>query len=414
MSQFNEVINTLYTTREGTKGCQKHLKDVQGLGDMQLHATSQQTNDDKKDEVREYIIKPLIRKLQEMGLKPGYTEEMWMDCLGHLASPSVYKGDGTMNSRLWRSEPLQGYGTQFWGAFVNVISKEVNNTIRAACRMPKEKKQTSLFVDKHKKNSERVVTRTFVEHWDRHAWQTEQQRTHTFIDKSQKVSEVAIQEDNVRRCPENQAVHMDYHIGMPQRPHTSKSPNMIHSSTEQTLGFIDETELGNNETHYSSKKFYLTGSEEHNLTSTGIHPNNSRHSNMNIKFREKMLISPQMTRHSNQQQVYGNSQAPVVEETRQHHKDAIDMRHSNTNVESKKTLMKTSVKLQKQSTKEYSPATVPKEPDKVNQWAENRGQAMGIVAVSKEKRDDKRTSSRGHPYEGNDKNRHSPEENISE
>jgi hypothetical protein len=152
-SQFNKVINTSYTTREGTKGCQKHSKDVQGLGDMQLHATSQQTNDNEEDEVQEYIIKPLIRKLQEMGLKPGYTEEMWMDCLGHLASPSVYKGNGTMNSRLRRSEPPQGYGTQFWGAFINVISKEVNNTIRAACRMPKEKKQTSSFVDKHK-NSE--------------------------------------------------------------------------------------------------------------------------------------------------------------------------------------------------------------------------------------------------------------------
>jgi hypothetical protein len=90
------------------------------------------------------------------------------------------------------------------------------------------------------------------------------------------------------------------------------------------------------------------------------------------------------------------------------------MRCSNTNIESKKTLMKTLVKLQKQSTKEYSPATVPKEPDKVNQWAENRGQAMGIVAISKEKRDDKRTSSRGHPYEGNDESHYSPEENVSE
>jgi hypothetical protein len=42
------------------------------------------------------------------------------------------------------------------------------------------------------------------------------------------------------------------------------------------------------------------------------------------------------------------------------------------NVESKKTLMKTSVKLQKQSTKEYSPAPIPKEPDKRVQGAENR------------------------------------------
>jgi hypothetical protein len=84
-----------------------------------------------------------------------------------------------------------------------------------------------------------------------------------------------------------------------------------------------------------------------------------------------MFISPQMTRHLNQQQVYGDSQASVVEETRRHHKDATDMRCSNMNIESKKTLMKTSVKLQKQSTKEYSLAPVPKEPDKRVQGAEN-------------------------------------------
>jgi hypothetical protein len=181
-----------------------------------------------------------------------------------------------------------------------------------------------------------VATRTFVEHWDGHAWQTEQQQIHMFVDKLQKVSEVAKQEDNVRHCPENQAVHMDYHIGMPQRLHTSKSPNMIHSSTEQTLRFIDETELRNNKTHCSSKNFHLTGSEEHNFTSTGIHPNNSRCLNMNIEFREKVFISPQMTRHLNQQQVYGDSQASVVEETRQHHEDTIDTRHSNMNIESKR------------------------------------------------------------------------------
>jgi hypothetical protein len=89
-----------------------------------------------------------------MGPEPGYTEKMWKDCLGHLASLSVYEGDGTMISILRRSGPPQGYGTHFWETFVNVISKEVNNTIRAACRMPEEKKQTSSIVDEHKKNSE--------------------------------------------------------------------------------------------------------------------------------------------------------------------------------------------------------------------------------------------------------------------
>jgi hypothetical protein len=188
---------------------------------------------------------------------------------------------------------------------------------------------------------------------------------------------------------------------MPQRPHTSKSPNMIHSSAERTLGFIDETELGNNETRCSSKSFHLTGTEEHNHTSTGKHPNNSRHSNTNVKFREKMFISPQMTRHSNQQQVYGDSQASVVEETRQCRKDAIDMRCLNTNIESKETLMKTSVKLQKQSAKEYSLAPVPKEPDKRVQGAENGERAMGIAAISNRRGNDEQTASRGCPYMDN-------------
>ena len=159
---FDEVINTSYTIREGTKGCQKQSQDVQGLGGMQSHATSQQTDDNEEDEVLGYIITRLIKRLHDMGPEPGYTQEMWMDCLRHLASPSIYKGDRTMNSMLWRSEPLQGYGTQFWGAFINVILKEVNDTIRAACRMPEEKRQTSLFVKEYK-NPEQVATRTLEE-----------------------------------------------------------------------------------------------------------------------------------------------------------------------------------------------------------------------------------------------------------
>jgi hypothetical protein len=45
MSHSDEVISTSYTTREGTKGCQKHSQEAQGLGGMQSHATSQQTVD---------------------------------------------------------------------------------------------------------------------------------------------------------------------------------------------------------------------------------------------------------------------------------------------------------------------------------------------------------------------------------
>jgi hypothetical protein len=289
---------------------------------MQWHATSQQTDEEKEDEVQEYIIKPLIRKLQEMGPKPGYTEEMWMDYLGHLASLSVYKGDGTMNSRLWRSEPPQGYGTQFWGAFVNVISKDVKDTIRAACRVPEEKEQTPLFVEEHK-NSEQVATRTFVEHWDGHTWQTEQRRTHTFVDKSQKVSEVAIQEDNVRRCPEIQAVHMDYHI-------------------ERTLGFIDETELGNNETRCARKNFHLTRVEDdksHHLTN-------------------KTSVGHQMDVYSSQAEPSDNTSALAFRESRGHHANP-----------------------QKWGTKMYSLERAPKEPDIEKQHGQKGAQVTEPIAI---------------------------------
>ena len=51
-SHFDEVNNTSYTTREGTKWCRKRSQDALGLGGMQLHATSQQTDEDEEDEVR--------------------------------------------------------------------------------------------------------------------------------------------------------------------------------------------------------------------------------------------------------------------------------------------------------------------------------------------------------------------------
>jgi hypothetical protein len=83
-----------------------------------------------------------------------------------------------------------------------------------------------------------------------------------FVNTTKKVPEVVEQNDNVRRCPEDQVVQWESCIGMPQRPHTGNSPNMNHSSTKRTLGFIDETELGNNETRCSSEKDLLTRSEE--------------------------------------------------------------------------------------------------------------------------------------------------------
>jgi hypothetical protein len=107
-SHFDEVISTSYTTREGTKGCQKHSQDAQGLGGMQTHATSQQTVIDQdelrrrriakrmaieeKDERFIYVIRPLQRRLRDLGPDPGYTTENWMACLQNLALTSVYQG----------------------------------------------------------------------------------------------------------------------------------------------------------------------------------------------------------------------------------------------------------------------------------------------------------------------------------
>jgi hypothetical protein len=77
---------------------------------MQSHAISQQiTVYGEEDEVLEYIIKPLTKRLEEMGPVPGYTEERWMDHVEHLASPSVYKGNGPIVWILQRREPPQEY-----------------------------------------------------------------------------------------------------------------------------------------------------------------------------------------------------------------------------------------------------------------------------------------------------------------
>jgi hypothetical protein len=157
--------------------------------------------------------------------------------------------------------------------------EELNTVLREVTITPEKKRQMSSFVDQYKKEPERVtnrtlveqkVTRTYVEHWDgQGAWQTVQRRTHMFVDKPKKVPEVDEQDDNVRRCPEEQVVQLESCIGMPQRPHTGNSPNMIHSSTKRTLGFVDETGLRNNETRCSSKNFHLTRSEERNYTKYG-------------------------------------------------------------------------------------------------------------------------------------------------
>jgi hypothetical protein len=137
-----------------------------------------------------------------------------------------------------------------------------------------------------------------------------------FVDTTKKVPKVDEQNDNVRRCPEDQVVQLESCIGMPQRLHTGNSPNGLHSSTQQTLGFVNKTDLENNETCLSEKNL-LTCSEECNYTNNGqlagllphqptfgssIQPINNRCLNMNINPREISSIGPQTAVPSSQLQ----------------------------------------------------------------------------------------------------------------
>jgi hypothetical protein len=165
---------------------------------------------------------------------------------------------------------------------------------------------------------EQKVTRTYVERWDGlGAWQTVQRQTYTFVDTTKKVPKVDEQNDNERRCPEDQVVQLESCIGMPQRPHTGNSPNGLHSSTQQTLGFVNKTDLENNKTRCLSENNLLTCSEERNYTNNGqltgllphqptfgssIQPINNRSSNTKIKPGENSSIDPQTAVPSSQLQ----------------------------------------------------------------------------------------------------------------
>jgi hypothetical protein len=52
---------------------------------------------------------------------------------------------------LWRKEPPQGYHATDWKSFINWITEDINDTIRAACMTPEKKEQMSSFVEEYKK-----------------------------------------------------------------------------------------------------------------------------------------------------------------------------------------------------------------------------------------------------------------------
>jgi hypothetical protein len=136
------------------------------------------------DERFRYVIRPLQRRLRDLGPDPGYTTENWMACLRNLAVPSVYRGKDPIQETLWRSEPPQELDQASWTKFMEGLMEELNTVLREAIIMPEKKRQTSSLVDHHKKEPEQVtnrtlmeqkVTRTYVECWDgQGAWQTVQ------------------------------------------------------------------------------------------------------------------------------------------------------------------------------------------------------------------------------------------------
>jgi hypothetical protein len=61
----------------------------------------------EEDKMLMFFIRPLQRRLRDLGPDPGYTDETWMKCLQTLELPLVYKGEDTIQETLQRSEPLQ-------------------------------------------------------------------------------------------------------------------------------------------------------------------------------------------------------------------------------------------------------------------------------------------------------------------
>jgi hypothetical protein len=101
---------------------------------------------EKKDEMLQHVIRPLARRLRDLGPDPGYTPEKWMDCLQHLSVPSVYRGDDPILETLRRSEPPLGHDKMSWVSFVNGIEEELKAVLEEATTRPEENKQANPIV----------------------------------------------------------------------------------------------------------------------------------------------------------------------------------------------------------------------------------------------------------------------------
>jgi hypothetical protein len=93
----------------------------------------------EEDEMLMFIIRPLQRRLRDLGLDPGYTNETWMECLRTLGLSLVYKGKDTIQETLRRSEPPQSIDQTSWTIFINGIMGELNTVLREATMTPEER-----------------------------------------------------------------------------------------------------------------------------------------------------------------------------------------------------------------------------------------------------------------------------------
>jgi hypothetical protein len=68
----------------------------------------------KEDKMLMFVIRPLQRRLRDLGLDPEYTNEMWMECLQTLGLSLAYKGKDTIQETLRGSEPPQSIDQTSW------------------------------------------------------------------------------------------------------------------------------------------------------------------------------------------------------------------------------------------------------------------------------------------------------------
>jgi hypothetical protein len=97
----------------------------------------------EEDEMLMFVIRPLQRRLRDLGPDPGYTNETWMECLRTLGLPSVYKGEDTIQEILRRSEPLQSIDQTSWTIFINRIMGELNTVLRKVTMTPEERNKAN-------------------------------------------------------------------------------------------------------------------------------------------------------------------------------------------------------------------------------------------------------------------------------